>query len=510
LEKVEESPKNVTGLRFGTFLCLGTLFLPAQELADYERRVTEFTLSNGLHFILLERHQIPVVSFHTLVNVGSVQDPSGETGLAHIFEHLAFKGTESVGTRNWAAERKALQDLDEAYDRLDAERNKGIRANSGRMASLDTDVRLAANIAASLEDSGEFLRVFQENGAVGMASHTSPDATGTSYSLPSNRIELWFLMESQRLAHPVLRDFYAERELQVAESSSGVDSKAQPKLQQALLATAFAAHPYRNPALGWPSDISNLRRASAQAFYDTYYVPGNMVIGIVGDVDPANARRMAERYFGVLPAKPLPPLVHTVEPPLAGPKSVTLLANSQPLLMIGYRRPDQTSHDDAAFDVIRTILADGRTSLLYKELVEEKKVAQAVDVTATFPAGRYSNLFVFTLAPTNNRSLEDGQMALDNLLSRFQSGLVDAQALARARNILRARITRVLASNRQLASLLPLYYTDYGDWRKLFTSIGDIERVTAQDVLRVAAQYLTPANRTVAYIMLPNAARGPQ
>jgi predicted Zn-dependent peptidase len=503
----------VTGLRFGCLFCLVPLFLSAQELSEYEKKVTEFTLPNGLHFIVLERHQIPVVAFHTLVNVGSVQDPGGQTGLAHIFEHMAFKGTESVGTRNWGTERKALEDLDQAYDRLEAERNKGKRADAGKMASLEADVSLAASLAVSLEDSGEFLRVLQENGAVGVSCRTSPDATEITYSLPSNRIELWFLMESQRLAHPVLRDFYAERELQLAENSTGVDSKAQAKLQQALLATAFAAHPYRNPGLGWPSDISHLRRASAQAFYDTYYVPGNMVIGIVGDVDPANAQRMAERYFGVLPAKPLPPAIHTVEPPQLGPKSVTLLANNQPLLMVGYRRPDQTSRDDAAFDVIRTILADGRASLLYTELVEEKKVARAVDVTATFPAGRYNNLFVVTVAPAANHSLEENQRALDNLLSRFQSGPVDAQALARAKNILRARITRVLASNQQLARFLPSYYADYGDWRKLFSTITDTEHATAEDVLRVAAQYLTPANRTLAYIadgVLPAAARGPQ
>jgi predicted Zn-dependent peptidase len=506
----------VIGLRFGTLLCLGALFLPAQELREYESKVTEFTLSNGLHFILLERHQVPVVSFRTYVNAGSAQDPAGQTGLAHMLERLAFKGTESVGTGNWAAEKKALEDLEAAYDRLEQERNQGLRANPSKIALLEADVGAASAAALKEQNPGEFARAIQENGGVGVSCHATPDSIETSYDLPSNRIELWFLLESQRLAHPVFRDFYTERQLARAEIRNTVESRALPKLQQALLATAFAAIPYRNPVLGWPSDVANLRPSGAKAFFDTYYVPGNIVIAIVGDVDPANARRLADRYFGAIPAKPLPPLMHTAEPPM-GPKSVALWADTQPLLLIGYQRPGDTSRDDAAFDLIRMILADGRTGWMYNDLVEEKRIAQGVEAIATFPSGRYVNLFVLTVIPARDHTLEENRKALDDLLARFESKPVDAGTLARVKNMVRGRIARRLGSNQQLAALLPSYYVTYGDWRKLFTVANDFDHLTAEELQRVAVQYFIPANRTIAYITnvaqpvtLPSGPGGPQ
>lgn len=489
------------GFQFATLLCLGALVLPAQELRDYERKVTEFTLGNGLHFILLERHQVPVVSFHTYVNAGSAQDPAGRTGVAHMLEHLAFKGTDTIGTKNWPAEKKALEDLDAAYDRMEQERNKGLRANPGRLAALEADLAMTNTNAHDQIDPNEFMRALQENGGVGVTCHATPDAIETSYSLPSNRIELWFLMESQRLAHPVFRDFYAERDKARAEISNSVETRSVAKLQQTLLAGAFEASPYRHPVLGWPSDVANLRRTDAKAFFDTYFVPGNIVIAIVGDVDPASAQRLAERYFGPMPAKPLPSPIHTEEPAQYGPKSVTVWAsNGTPLLMVGYKRPRENQRDDVALDLVRMILGDGKTSWMYKELVEEKGIAQGTEAIASFPSALYSNLFLLSVMPAADHTLEENQKALDDLLTRFKSKPVDEETLTRAKNVIRSRIARLLGSNQQLAALLPAYYVIYGDWRRMFSAAGEYNRLTAQDLQQVALQYFVPSGRTVAYM----------
>jgi predicted Zn-dependent peptidase len=507
----------VTGLRFGTILLVGALLLPAQDFRESIRKVSAFALPNGMRFILMERRQAPVVSFYTLVNAGSAQDPAGQTGMAAMIEHLSFKGTESIGTKGWAAEKKAMDDVEEAYDRLAAERNRGLRADQGRLASLEIDLKRAMDLATSTSDPNEFARAIQENGGVGLASRTTPDLIETSYSLPSNRIELWFLMESQRLKQPAFRDFYRAREALQAENRNNVESRALPKLQQALLATAFAAHPYRNPVLGWPSDVANLRRADAKAFFDTYCVPGNIVMGIVGDLDPANAQRLAERYFGSLPAKPLPPVVHTEEPPQLGPKTVVVGGSGQQILLMGYKRPNQTHRDDVAFDVIAMILGEGRASWMYKELVEEKRIAQTAGAASTYPSGRYTNLCVFSVAPARDHTLEENQKAMEELLARFESRPVEAGTLERVKNIVRGRITRIMGNNRDLASLLPNYYVQYGDWHKLFTETSAVTSLTADDLQRVAAQYFTPANRTVAYLTdgalpntVPSATRGAQ
>ena len=193
------------------FLCLSFLLagrLLAQNLAEFQKRVTEFTLPNGLDFILLEHHEAPVVSFHTYVNAGSVDDPCDKTGLAHMFEHMAFKGTETIGSKNYIEEEKALEAVERAYNQLDAERAKGAAADAERLRTLEGQLQAAMEKAASHVDVNAYPRAIEENGGNGLNAETSEDTTNFFYSLPSNRIELWFLLESQRFFNPVFREFY--------------------------------------------------------------------------------------------------------------------------------------------------------------------------------------------------------------------------------------------------------------------------------------------------------------
>ena len=490
-------------LRICTVLLTAAICLPSQDLKEFEKKVTEFTLANGLHFIVAERHEAPVVSFHTYVNAGSVDDPSGETGIAHMFEHMAFKGTETIGTRDWASEKKALDAIEEAYDRLEAERNKGPKADAARIGVLQAQLKMAIDGAEAFAVPNEYMGIIETNGGAGVNAGTSLDSTEYYYSLPSNRTELWFLMESQRFLRPVFRQFYREREVVLEEHRMRVESSPQGKVLQDLLATAFAAHPYRNPPGGWPSDIVSLRRADAKAFFDKYYVPANITMAIVGDVNPAEAKRMAERYFNPLPARPLPPRLHTEEPPQPGPKTAAVDSPTQPIVAIAYKRPDQYSKDAPVFDVISGVLSSGRTGLLYKDLVQDKKIALVAQAVATYPDGRYPNLFLFFMAPSVGHTVDEDLKALDNLLGQFKGRKVDAETLARVKTKARAGVIRRLDDNAGLAQMLATYYASYGDWRKLFTSIDELNRVTAEDVLRVAQQYLVLPSRTVAYLAQP-------
>jgi predicted Zn-dependent peptidase len=499
LETGTGADKNVKPLRLWAWLMLLPLALVAQNLKEFEKKVTEFTLPNGLHFIIAERHEAPVVSMRTYVNAGSVDDPSGETGLAHMFEHMAFKGTESIGTRDWPSEKKALDEIEELYDQLESERNKGPRADAGKIASLELQVRTAINRAQAFVEPNEYTRIIEENGGTGLNAETSDDSTEYYYSLPSNRLELWFLLESQRFLKPVFREFYKERNVVLEEDRMRVESSAQGKLLQEFAATSFAAHPYRNPAGGWPSDVTNLRVSEAKQFFREYYVPGNITIAVVGDVHPAEARRLAERYFGPLPARPLPPLVHTLEPPQPGPKTAVVYTPAQPILVMGYKRPDQYSADDAVFDVIGMVLSHGRTSVLYKELVETQKIALAAQAVSSYPGSRYPGLFVFFVAPALGHTTEENQKALDQILARFAAQPLDPAALTRAKIQARAGVVRRLGDNDGLAGLLTFYSANYGDWRKLFTSLDELDKVSAADVQRVARQYFVLTSRTVAY-----------
>ena len=486
----------MAALRFVTLLSLGASLLAAQDLRDYGRKVTEFSLANGLHFIVMERHQVPVVSFHTYVNAGSAQDPAGKTGLASLVARMAFEGTETIGTRNWTAEKKALEELDAAFEREEDERSKGVRADAGQLAILHEGVSSAVSAAYEQQNPNEYQRAIQENGGEGIDSHATPDSIETSYSLPSNRIELWFLLESQRLARPVFRNFFQDRQALQTDAMSFLDAKSPGRVRQSLAAAAFTSSAYRNPVLGWPSDSAALAPADVRRFFETYCGPGNMVIAIVGDVDPADARRLADRYFGPIPAKPRPPFAHTQELPQMGPKTVALWGDGEPQLLIGYKRPPEIQRDDAVFDAIAAILEGG----LNQELVEEKRIAQRVSVAPDFPSARNVNLFVLAATPARGHTVEENRQAIDEMVTRLQSMPVDAAILAHARNILRGRFLRLLSSNREVAALLTAAYAGYGDWQRLLAIGRDYDRLTPEEIQRVALEYLIPAARTVAYL----------
>jgi predicted Zn-dependent peptidase len=503
----------VRGLHLCSLLLFAALPVSAQDLQELQKKASEFTLPNGLHFIVLERHDSPVVSFHTTVNVGSIQDPAGGTGLAHMFEHMGFKGTEAIGTKSWPEEKRALDAVEEAYDRMEAEANKGLKADQSRVDMLRNQFRLATDSAQRYAASGNYLRIIEENGAVEFNSQVSTGFSDYAYSLPSNRTELWFLMESQRLLHPIFRDFYPERELLLEEYRQRVESNTQGKLMAELLSAAFKAHPYRNPPGGRPGDILNLRRAQAQAFFERYYVPGNITIAIVGDFAAADAKRLAERYFGPIAARPLPPLVTAQEPPQNGPKTVIVEMPGQPATIVGYKRPSQFDKDDIALDMIQLLLSQGRSGMLYNELVQEKHLAQQAQAVATIPDGRFPNLFVFLLTPAQGHTVEENQRALEDLLQRFKSTPVDPQLLARAKAQGRSNLIRRMAGNRDLAGMLAFHSASYGDWRKMFTTLDDLNQVKPEDVQRAANRYFVATGRTTVSTVLPgqsNAAPPPK
>jgi predicted Zn-dependent peptidase len=495
----------------GMYLCslLITAVLPigAQGLRELQTKTNQFTLANGMHFIVIERHDSPVVSFHLVVNAGSINDPAGETGTAHMLERLAYKGTETIGSRSWPEEKKSLDAIEEAYGRLESVANRA-KGDQTQVDLARNQVNVAIDNAQRLSAAAEYRRILEENGALELGAQVSDSATQFWYSLPSNRQELWFLMESQRLLHPVFREFYREREASIEEYRQRVEGNPQGKLVAELLATAFHAHPYGRPQTGWPSDTLSLRRSGAQAFFDRYYVPGNMTVAMVGDVTAADARRLADRYFGPIPGKPVQAQRIAQEPPQNGPRSAIVEMAVQPFTLIGYKRPSQYDADDVVLDVLHTILAQGRSGLLYDSLVREKRLAQQVAAQATMPEGRYPNLFVFLLLPAQGRTVEENQRGLDELLQRLKSVPVDAPTLARAKAQGMANLVRRSAGNREMAALLAFQWASYGDLRKLFTYEDELNRVKPEDVQRAASRYFVATGRTTLSTVPPGQSPG--
>ena len=472
--------------------------LPAQNLQEFAKRVTEFNLPNGMHFIVLERHQAPVVSFHTYINGGSVDDPKGRTGLAHMFEHMAFKGTESIGSRNWPAEKLALAHIETVYDQLDAERAKLRLADPTKVKALEDQLHEAIEKADDYVEPNLYPRIIEENGGVGMNASTGEDSTDYFYNFPANRVELWFYLESARFFHPVYREFYKERDVVREERRMRVESDPQGKLMEMMLATSIAAHPYRNMPGGWASDIENLRVKDAEKFFAEYYVPGNITMAVVGDVNPARIKALANEYFGRLQKHHLPDPIMTTEPEQEGPKSTDVASPAQPMEFVAYHRPDQYDKDDPVFDVLSGLLSGGRTSIMYRDMVRDKKLALEAGAEAQFPGGKYPSLFFFYLIPGLGHTAAENEKELDVILDNLKKEKVDEPSLARVKTRTRAGLIRQLDNNEGLAQLLASYHANYGDWKKFFTSIDEIDKVTADDVQRVVRQYFTPSNRTVA------------
>ena len=466
-------------------------------LAAFEPDVTEFTLANGMTFIVVERHDAPVVTFFTYADVGSVDEPLGQTGVAHMFEHMAFKGTTTLGTRDLAAEQAALRAEEAAYLRLRRAQTGGAPADT--LAGYETRFVALRDTAKAFVDDAAFDALLSRNGAVGMNATTSADRTAYFYSLPSNKVELWFNTESDRFQNPVLREFYQERDVVMEERRLRTESNPVGRLVEEFLAAAFKAHPYGQPTVGHMSDLRALSRTDAAAFFARYYAASNLTVAIVGDVQPDSVRALAERYFGPLPAAPPPEAVRTVEPPQVGERRVTIVDRAQPFVLVGYHRPSGRDADDAAYTVLADVLDAGRTSRFYRSLVEPG-LAVGTQMLNGFPGDKYPTLFGMLLVPAPGVAPDSLEAAAGEVLDAIIAEGITPAELSRAKTRARAGLIASLESGTGLAGALATARVLDGDWRAVFRQLDAIEAVSAADVQRVAAATFVPRNRTVASI----------
>lgn len=469
-------------------------------LSVVEPSVTQFQLANGLTFLVVERPEAPVVTFYTYANVGSVDEPSGQTGVAHVFEHMAFKGSTTLGTRNFTAERAAMEAEEAAFQRLRDARWRG--APQSEVERLQAEFTALRDTAKTYVEAAAFDRVLSAQGAVGMNASTGSDRTDYFYSLPSNRLELWFNTESDRFLNPVQREFYQERDVVMEERRMRTDSNPIGRLIEEFLAAAFKAHPYGWPTVGHMSDLQALSRTDAQGFFDTYYAASNLTMAIVGDVDADEVRALAERYFGPMPLRPRPEGVRTVEPPQMGERRVTVEDRAQPLAVVGFHRPAASHPDHAVFTVLQDVLGNGRTSRLYRGLVEPRLAVAAQGLNG-FPGTRYPTLFGMLLVPAPGVTTDSLEAAAYRLLDDVARNGVTEAELARAQARARAQLVGVLESNTGLARTLAAAHVLRGDWRAAFRDLDAISAVTAADVQRVARDTFRPTNRTVAVLRTP-------
>ncbi len=485
--------------------------------AGVKLQVTRHVLKNGMRLLIVERHEAPVAATHLRFDVGGVDDPKGQTGIAHLLEHMMFKGTTTFGTTDATAEAPLLAKLDALWADLDREQAKGRspfgQADPAKIASLEKEIAEVTAKHKPFVAKNELWQAYQRLGGIGLNASTGEDSTQYYVQLPANQLEVWAKLESDRIANPVFREFYSERDVVHEERRLRTDTQPRSLFQEAFAQTAFAAHPYRQPVVGWPSDIDSTDRAEVLEYFKTFYAPNNCVAVLVGDLDPQKTIALVEKYFGPIPAKAQPRRRITEEPPQAGERRLEMTLDAAPAVTIGWHVPALGHPDSPALVVASQILTGtgggggfrgrrgggGGTGRFQRKLVQEQQVA--LNAMAMARPGKYPGLFTVTGTPAPGKSLDDLEKALIAEVDRLAAEPPTDDELARVRNAVEATAVRQLATNAGIASVLAEAEGLAGDWRWIDREREQLQAVSADDVKRVVKNYLTPENRTVGHLV---------
>ena len=494
--------RRIMRILLGLFLV--PLWLGAQQVA-----VKEHQLSNGMKVLLLERNDAPSISGGWVARVGSVDERPGITGMAHLFEHMMFKGTPTIGTQDYEKDLEIIAAQEKVRDAMRAEERR-MRAmwRRGEITNLqDPDQktaewkRLNEEFKKLVEDhrkvivKNEFDRIYTANGGSGMNAYTSYDHTAYFITVPSNKLELFMWMESERLLRPVLREFYAERDVVFEERRMRTESTPLGKFFESFNSLFWESHPYSWPIIGWPSDIPAISKKQADAFYATYYMPQNLTLVLVGDFKTKPALAMAEKYFGRLKkGEGLPPDVVTLEQPQKAEKRFYAEAETNPNVDIYWHTPAFGHKDTYPLSVLAQVLST-RTGRLHKELVLGKKLA--TDTWAWQGARKYAGEFNMGAEITEGNTPEMAEQEIYRLIEQVKTEPVPAKELQKVKNNFAAAEYRRLSSNHPI--LMQIMRSEgLGNWREINEAGPKIQAVTPADLRRVAKKYFTKENRAVA------------
>jgi predicted Zn-dependent peptidase len=542
------------------FLVIAQAPAVAQTL---EEKVKEFDLKNGMKWLVVERHEAPVAFCMVGFDVGAANERPNITGISHLLEHMMFKGTEMMGTKNYKKELPYLQKTDElgektinlrkdigewrfklfgdfskqvlesftaeekdsagtskyAQNKLVVEKIRSMQKLPDSIAAVPylvedggvnylnkyLEYELAwGDIAKLLDEERQYMvkeelwGQFMNNGARFLNAFTSNDMTVYLEYLPANRVELFMDLESDRMESPVFREFWSERDVIMEERRLG-ENDPDETLGEAFYSVAFTASPYKWPVVGWMSDLQTIDRKELQNYHDANYAPNSAVGIVVGDVSVEQVKKLAEKYFGPIPAKLEPAPLETREPEQKGERRVVIEHTANPKLMIGFHKPIYPDPDAEALDVLQSILAGGRTSRLYKSIFEEQQLTAEEPRVYSGPGERYENLLVIEAMPRAPHTLEEVEKAILAELDKIKAEPVSDREIQRVKNQLDAAMIQSLGSNIGITFQVAMGQLYYGNYHALFRSFDRTMKVTAEDVQRVAGKYLTAKNRTVAW-----------
>ena len=474
-----------------------------QEIIEqFKSRVSRFTLNNQVTFLVVERHRAPVVSCVTFVDTGGANEPRGNTGMAHFLEHMAFKGTPDIGTKNWEAEKACLKKLDKAYAQWLQAKFHPVEHSRDKLQQLRRNFERLRQKAAQYAVPNAYAKVLEKNGFTHLNAMTSKDYTMYFCSLPANRIELWFNLESARLKHPVFRQFYTEKQVILEEKRMRIESDPRGRMMEELLAMAYMAHPYGVPTIGWKTDIATTTRPDMVAFYKQHYISSNITIVVAGDVNLEQIKSLAGTYFAHMkPEESKSPFI-TREPKQRSIRRFKKTGPNHPIYMEAYHTVNQMHQDAKPLRLLADMLSEGRISRFYQQLVVKEGLAQTIRVYNGFPGDKYPGLFLIYAIPRRGVSLKRLKEGIRQVITRLVQQGVRPEELQRAKTGIRADLIRKLNSNLGLAQELAEAEAQKGGWQEVFHSLKAYEQVKADQVDSVAEKYLVPENRTSGRLLL--------
>jgi predicted Zn-dependent peptidase len=488
----------------GFIFVLGTHFLPGQQVP-----VEEKTLSNGMRLLMVERHDDPTVAGGWVAHVGSANERPGITGMAHLFEHMMFKGTPTIGTKDYQKDLEIIAEQERIRNEMRQEERKmraawrlgeiqdleNPESKTKRWKELDKKFNELIAQQRQVLVKNEFDRIYTTAGASGMNAFTTHDLTGYFVTVPANKLELWMWMESERLYHPVFREFYAERDVVFEERRMRTDSTPLGPFEETFESMIWEALAYSWPVVGWPSDIRSISKSEADAFYALYYAPQNITLILVGDFKGETAFPLAEKYFGRIPRGPHdPPDVLTLEPAQVAEKRMEAEAEANPQVEIVWHTVPFRHPDSYPLTLLAQILST-RTGRLYKGLVLGAQVA--TESSADQDSRKWAGVFSVDGQAREGHTPEEVERAVYGEIDKLKDHEVPAEELQKVKNNFAAYEFRRLASN--MSILYQLIFSDgLGDWREINNAGPKYQAVTAADVRRVAQKYFTAENRNVA------------
>ncbi len=456
-------------------------------IESFQNRVEMRTLSNGLRVLFYKRGVAPVFAGAVVVRVGGSDELPGHTGIAHMFEHMAFKGTSTIGTSDYKREKKLLSELEKIAIATDGATNISGEEKQ-RWAEITAELK-------TLWDPDAFTREYEKRGASGMNATTSAELTSYFVSMPVVSFEFWAAMEAARLGDNIMRQFYQERDVILEERRMRYDDSGDGRLYERLLQTAFTTHPYRYPVIGYPQDISKITATDTLEFRKRFYVPENTVVSVVGDLEAEYVFKTVEKYFGRLKRSVVRRNDIPAEPPQAAQRTSVVHFPAEPQTYFAYHKPSYPHPDALPIVVANQILAGGATSILYKDLVEGQRILSSVEATEA-PGSAYPNLWVLAIAPRSPHTNEEGIAALKKTISSITLNEI-REKFEPARRALVVGEMAKLKSNISVALDLASTELLNGSWRASIDQLAELKLVTAENVLDVIQRYLNESNETI-------------